>query len=206
MLRDVWNQVRRRREEPSAPDEPVDSWSRISVRGLINLVSDGDEDRPIVINPWTGRVTSVEPGDFRDGVVSSAEGGEWPGTAGVLSYAAVCARAVDMTCGWLFDDRYKAAEGTDLQDELDVMASWAPVRVTGDLGADGWVYRLPREIKWKPGVNADPVPLFVVLGPRESDPVWCGTLASLRRKVDVTALWGDWWRSVEAVAEGMVGE
>lgn len=90
VLKDVWNQVRGRREDPPAPLS-VDRWARATVRDLINLVADGNEDRPLVVHPWDGRVVAVDAPDWN----ADLEAGEWPGTAGVLTFAATCARLVD---------------------------------------------------------------------------------------------------------------
>lgn len=205
MNRNLLDRLKRRPLEPppSPPRIVPDVWAA-SVRSLINLVSGGNEDRPIVVHPWSGRVVSVAP---MPASASDSDGEDpgWPGTAGMLSFGALCAAATDKAMGHLFGERYPVA-GPELEDDLNLYATWAPVRVVGELGADGWVHRLPREIQWRTGVNDDPAPMFVVRGPRESDPVWCGTLAALRVKVDVASLWGNWWRSVEAVAEGMTGE
>lgn len=201
MNRTLLDRLKRRPIEPppSPPRIVPDTWAA-SVRSLINLVSGGNEDRPIVVHPWSGRVVSLAPLPASTGDADDDAG--WPGTAGMLEFGALCAAVTDQAMGHLFGDQYPVA-GPELADDLKLYATWAPVLVVGELGAEGWVHRLPREMQWKPGVNADPVPLFVVLGPRESDRVWCGTLASLRRKADVESLWGDWWRTVVEVAEGM---
>lgn len=198
VLKDVWQQVRGRREEPPAGDVPVDRWARATVRDLINLVADGNEDRPLVVHPWDGRVVAVDVPEWGDDL----EAGEWPGTAGVLSFAATCARVLDRMGGWLLGDRYHPVSGDDLQDELTVMASWAPVRVEA-FGGVGWVHRLPREIQWGGGVNVDPVPQFVVMGPTPPDRPWVGSLEALRVKSLKDSLRADWWWRVVDAAEGM---